>query len=99
MPDSLYNFEDRLTRHALHLRPRAVDTLQVNVGKLCNQACRHCHVDASPMRTEQMDGRTIDACLRVLARHATITTLDVTGGAPELNPHFERLVIEARRLG
>jgi radical SAM/Cys-rich protein len=76
---------------------RALDTLQVNVGYRCNQACHHCHVNASPDRSEMMGVDTVDDVLRVLAARR-IPTLDITGGAPELNPHFRRLVREARRL-
>ncbi len=77
---------------------RALDTLQVNVGYRCNQACHHCHVNASPDRSEMMAADTADDVLRVLAARR-IATLDITGGAPELNPHFRRLVREARQLG
>lgn len=94
-----HSFETALEEHHLDLTPLALTTLQVNTGKFCNQACHHCHVDASPYRTEAMDRRTADQCLTILGTHAAITTLDITGGAPELNPHFEHLVIEARRLG
>ncbi|RME35749.1 MAG: radical SAM/Cys-rich domain protein [Gammaproteobacteria bacterium] len=73
-------------------------TLQVNLGYRCNQACRHCHVDAGPKRTEEMDGATVALVLEYLARSGA-QTLDLTGGAPELNPHFRHLVVEARRLG
>ena len=76
---------------------RALDTLQVNLGYKCNQACLHCHVNASPDRKEMMARATIDDVLRVLAARG-IGTLDVTGGAPELNPHFRHLVHEARAL-
>ncbi|MBX3442961.1 MAG: arsenosugar biosynthesis radical SAM protein ArsS [Planctomyces sp.] len=75
-----------------------IEILQVNVGKLCNQTCRHCHVDAGPDRRESMNGDTVDACLRVL-ESADIPTLDITGGAPEMNPHFRRLASTARKLG
>jgi radical SAM/Cys-rich protein len=75
-----------------------LDTLQINVGYRCNQSCVHCHVGASPQRTEEMTGETIDLVLAVLARRR-IATLDITGGAPELNPHFRRLVGTARDLG
>lgn len=75
-----------------------IDTLQVNVGKLCNQACKHCHVDASPKRTEIIERRTIDECLRVL-REFAIPTLDITGGAPELVPDFRHFVSTARAVG
>ncbi len=74
-----------------------LETLQVNVGYRCNQSCVHCHVGASPQRTEEMAGETIDLVLAVLA-HRRIATLDITGGAPELNPHFRRLVSAARDL-
>jgi len=80
------------------LARRRLDTLQVNVGYRCNQSCVHCHVGASPQRTEEMAGETIDLVVAVLA-HRHIATLDITGGAPELNPHFRRLVCAARDLG
>jgi len=76
-----------------------VTTLQVNVGKRCNQACGHCHVEAGPSRTEEMTRETAALVIEALRRHPGITTLDITGGAPELNPSFEFLVVEARRLG
>jgi radical SAM/Cys-rich protein len=72
--------------------------LQVNVGKLCNQACHHCHVDAGPKRTEVMADDTADRVLAVLAANPGLAVLDVTGGAPELNPSFRRLVETARAL-
>jgi radical SAM/Cys-rich protein len=80
------------------LRPTAIRVLQVNVGKRCNQTCRHCHVDAGPGRTEMMAESTVDTCLRVLQDH-DIPTLDITGGAPELHPAFRRMVVSARGLG
>jgi radical SAM/Cys-rich protein len=80
------------------LARRRIDTLQVNVGYRCNQSCVHCHVGASPNRTEEMAGKTVDLVLEVL-EYRTIATLDITGGAPELNPHFRRLVRAARDLG
>jgi radical SAM/Cys-rich protein len=80
------------------LRRRSIDTLQVNLGYRCNQSCLHCHVNAGPNRTEQMDGATVDLVLEVM-RARRIATLDLTGGAPELNEHFRRLVAAARALG
>lgn len=80
------------------LQATGITVLQVNVGKLCNQTCRHCHVDAGPDRRESMSAETAAACLRVLER-ADIPTLDITGGAPELNPSFRLLVEGARALG
>lgn len=80
------------------IRRRRTETLQVNLGYKCNQSCLHCHVNAGPTRTELMAQETI---LEVIAylQSAGIGTLDVTGGAPELNPHFRNLVIAARNLG
>jgi len=76
----------------------AVDTLQANLGYRCNQSCSHCHVNAGPARSEAMDGTTVRLLLAVAERHG-IATLDLTGGAPELNPHFRDLVRGARALG
>jgi len=73
-------------------------TLQVNLGYLCNQSCVHCHVNAGPTRTEQMTAETVDLVLEY-ARSAEVATLDLTGGAPELNGNFRALVKEARALG
>ncbi len=80
------------------LRRGRLTTLQVNLGYRCNQACTHCHVDAGPLRTEEMSRETIELVLSCAA-HARPTTLDLTGGAPELNPHFRELVQRARALG
>lgn len=80
------------------LRADGIDVLQVNVGKLCNQTCRHCHVDAGPERREIMSRETMAFCLDALVR-AEIPILDITGGAPEMNPHFRWLVAEARHRG
>jgi len=80
------------------MRRLGVDTLQANLGYRCNQSCAHCHVNAGPSRTEAMDRDTVDLLLDVAARHR-VATLDLTGGAPELNPHFRHLVSGARALG
>ncbi|MGH8630831.1 MAG: arsenosugar biosynthesis radical SAM (seleno)protein ArsS [Burkholderiales bacterium] len=77
---------------------RRLETLQVNLGYLCNQTCVHCHVNAGPNRTEIMDFETVCTVLEFL-RASGVAKLDLTGGAPELNPHFRHLVIEARKLG
>jgi radical SAM/Cys-rich protein len=95
----LPSFEEKLAQHELDLEPISVETLQVNVTRLCNQACHHCHVDASPKRTEQMSLATVDRCLEILAMRPDIAKLDITGGAPELNPHFDYFVEAARALG
>jgi radical SAM/Cys-rich protein len=80
------------------IRRGRLDTLQINVGYRCNQSCLHCHVGASPHRTEEMSGETADTVLAFLDRRR-ITALDITGGAPELNPHFRRIVTTARGMG
>ena len=80
------------------IRRRALETLQVNLGYTCNQSCLHCHVAASPQRTEQMDADTVALVLQVLQARR-VSTLDLTGGAPELNRHFRALVRGARALG
>ena len=80
------------------IRRSSLETLQVNLGYKCNQSCLHCHVAASPQRTEMMDGDTIKLVLEVL-RTRRVGTLDLTGGAPELNVHFRDLVRQARAAG
>ena len=76
-----------------------VSTLQINVGKLCNQACHHCHVDAGPKRTEVMRKEVAERVLELLAVSESIKTVDITGGAPELNQNFRGLVTRSRELG
>lgn len=80
------------------LKRGSVETLQINLGYLCNQTCTHCHVNAGPKRTELMSREVIDQVLD-LVQQRNIRTLDVTGGAPEMNPHFRDLIREARRMG
>src|SRR5215203_996709 len=80
------------------IRRGRLTTLQVNLGYRCNQSCFHCHVNAGPNRTEAMDAETVDLVLQVIEKRC-VTTLDVTGGAPELHPEFRRLVVSARDLG
>jgi radical SAM/Cys-rich protein len=93
------SFPDALASagHA-ELRPAAPRVLQMNLGKRCNQACHHCHVDAGPDRTEVMTDAVVDACLDLLAA-SDIGLLDITGGAPELHPRFRDLVVRAHGLG
>lgn len=91
-------FDEKLAAAGVELRADAVRTLQVNVGRLCNQACKHCHVDAGPTRTEVMT-REIAETVIAAVRKFNIPTLDITGGAPELNPSFRYLVTEASALG
>ena len=81
------------------LRRGIIDTLQVNLGYRCNQSCLHCHVNAGPNRTEEMSADTIAAVIEFLAASPDLRTLDLTGGAPELNRHFRALVVAARSRG
>ena len=97
-PFAATSFDEKLAAYGMKLRARSVEALQVNVGKLCNQACKHCHVDASPSRTEIMTKETIELVLDAIRRFR-FETVDITGGAPELNPSFRYLVSEARALG
>lgn len=82
----------------LPLRPTGIEILQVNIGKMCNQTCKHCHVDAGPDRREVMTRQTMEQCLEALAA-TTITTVDITGGAPEMNPNFRWFVEQVSALG
>lgn len=92
-------FEQRMAAARLHpLHATGITVFQINVGKLCNQTCRHCHVDAGPDRQESMSRETAELCMAVLAK-TDIPTVDITGGAPELNPNFRWLVEQARVLG
>lgn len=93
-----YDFQGKATSLGLDLKPRSIETLQVNVTKLCNQACKHCHVDSSPSRTEHLSQDGAERIIQILRTNPGIKALDLTGGAPELNDHFEYLVQEARAL-
>lgn len=98
LADLPYHFEEMPGMEA-GLSPISVTTFQINLGKKCNQACLHCHVDASPIRTEMMSIELVDECLRFLDRSPEIKVVDITGGAPELHPEFRRLVRAARSTG
>ena len=92
------SFAAHLATGGAEVRSGALATLQVNVGKLCNQTCAHCHVNAGPSRREIMGPDVADACLAFLEK-SPAAVMDITGGAPELCPEFERLVAGARDLG
>ncbi len=94
-PSAAGDFARELAQRKIELRPRTIDTLQVNLTKLCNQACRHCHVDASPSRTEALSRAGIERIVALLDAHPDIGALDLTGGAPELHPDFDWLVAQA----
>src|SRR3954467_4242654 len=90
-------FEQTLARSGLPpLRATGIQVLQINVGKVCNQTCRHCHVDAGPDRREIMTRETVLDCLAARDAWPAVTTVDITGGAPELNPNFRQLVEAVR---
>lgn len=91
-------FSESLSTAGLKLDRTPVEILQINIGRLCNLACHHCHVEAGPKRTENMESATVDKVIELLERSKTIHTVDLTGGAPELNPHFRRLITAARQL-
>jgi radical SAM/Cys-rich protein len=91
-------FDQKLTEYQLTLRRARVETLQVNVGRKCNQACRHCHVDAGPWRTEMISEETARRVAAWIREHRP-TVVDITGGAPELSEHFRFLVQTARGAG
>jgi radical SAM/Cys-rich protein len=91
-------FAQKLQLSGKRLDRRAIEVLQVNMGRYCNQACIHCHVEAGPTRKEMMSRETVDAVLRFWS-HSAIPTLDITGGAPELNPHFDYLIESAAGAG
>jgi radical SAM/Cys-rich protein len=93
-----YDFYSFLAKYELNLIPLSIETLWVNITRMCNQACSHCHVDASPKRTEQMERKTVDRCLEILEQYKQIKNLDLTGGAPELNPYYEYFITKARKL-
>ncbi|HSC42729.1 MAG TPA: arsenosugar biosynthesis radical SAM (seleno)protein ArsS [Candidatus Binatia bacterium] len=91
-------FSEKIRQLGAPLTRRGVDALQVNLGRYCNLACIHCHVESGPTRTEMMSRETVDAVLAFLAR-SSIPALDLTGGAPELHPDFDYLVESARAIG
>lgn len=79
------------------LKPTGIEIFQVNVGKMCNQVCKHCHVDAGPDRKEIMNRETMQQCLHVLKNNPSLKTVDLTGGAPEMNPDFRWFVEEIKK--
>lgn len=92
------SFSHKLKESGLYpLRAKGIDTLQINMGYMCNQTCKHCHVDAGPDRKEVMSLEILEICLNVIRRHH-IATVDLTGGAPEMNPHFLWFLEELSKL-
>lgn len=92
-------FDDKLRQiNAFPLKPVGIDIFQVNLGKMCNQVCKHCHVDAGPDRKEIMRMEVMEQCLEAV-RKSGVKVVDITGGAPEMNPHFRWFVKELQALG
>src|SRR5438552_14999945 len=95
---SMNRFDEKLQAEGVSLRRAGLHTLQINVGRKCNQTCRHCHVDAAPWRTEMMNGETARRVGDWIERHRP-PVVDITGGAPELSEHFRFLVEVSRASG
>lgn len=96
-PERFTPFTDKLeTINRLPLKPSQLEVFQINMGKMCNQVCKHCHVDAGPDRKEIMTRETMQQCIDIIANNDTFTTVDLTGGAPEMNPHFRWFVTELK---
>ena len=91
-------FIDHIQKHNIDCVRKKIETLQINIGKRCNQACTHCHVEAGPNRTENMEKSTLEHILKLL-QDSNIKNVDITGGAPEMNPNFKFFVKELRALG
>lgn len=91
-------FQKTLKDNGLNIQRIETEVLQVNIGRRCNQACHHCHVESSPKRTENMDEKTVDRLLEVLQASPSIHTVDITGGAPEMNPYFRKFVKAVRSM-
>jgi radical SAM/Cys-rich protein len=95
----LIPFQQKLDESNLYpLKPTNIEIFQVNVGKMCNQVCKHCHVDAGPDRKEIMTKETMQQCLEVLKNNPSLKTVDLTGGAPEMNPDFRWFVEEIKKI-
>ncbi len=96
----LVPFQQKMEALGLYpLKPTGIEIFQVNVGKMCNQVCKHCHVDAGPDRKEIMTRETMEQCLLAIAENPSIHTVDLTGGAPEMNPLFRWFVEGISQLG
>lgn len=97
-PLGVLSFTKRLEDEGISITRNTLEVLQVNVGKFCNQACLHCHVEAGPKRSEIMEQKIAERVIKLLKKSETIHTVDITGGAPELNANFRDLVTQARKL-
>jgi radical SAM/Cys-rich protein len=98
-PPRDFHFARKLVDEKVSFKPTSIETLQLNITKLCNQACVHCHVDSSPRRREMTSDAVLDRCLELLRDFPEIKTFDLTGGAPELHPRFREAVRTTRSFG
>ena len=95
----LVPFQQKLEAIGLYpLKPTSLEVFQINVGKMCNQVCKHCHVDAGPDRKEIMTRETMQQCVEIIKNNPSFTTVDLTGGAPEMNPDFRWFVEEIKKV-
>jgi len=94
-------FSDKLAGQGHRpFKPTEIEIFQLNIGKLCNQTCAHCHVDAGPdKKVENMNRQTLEQCLAMIRAIPTVQVVDITGGAPEMNPHFRWFVEECTKMG
>jgi radical SAM/Cys-rich protein len=99
LPDHQPEFRETLRRRRMSIRRGKIKTLQINIGRKCDLACNHCHVEAGPKRTEEMEAETIDRIIEIASQKNRVDSIDITGGAPEMNRHFRRLVSAIRALG
>jgi radical SAM/Cys-rich protein len=99
MNNNPVSFQKKIEEHAIPILRNSVEVVQVNIGRVCNQACHHCHVESGPNRTENMEGKTVDRVIELIRSSQSVHTVDITGGAPEMNPFFKKLVVESRKLG
>ncbi|MDM5147433.1 arsenosugar biosynthesis radical SAM protein ArsS [Candidatus Persebacteraceae bacterium Df01] len=99
LPADLPDFEQTIIQHKARIRRNRVRIFQINIGKKCDLACHHCHVEAGPKNPDNMVGDTVDRVIELLTNAPDMEILDITGGAPELNPHFRRLATAARNAG
>lgn len=92
-------FEETVSNKSISLNRNQLEILQINVGRLCNQACHHCHVEAGPKRTELMNWKDASRVIELMRATSTLKTFDITGGAPEMNPYFKSLAVAGRECG
>ncbi|CBJ30512.1 conserved unknown protein [Ectocarpus siliculosus] len=96
---NLPSFQQHVQEQGIKINRESSTIFQLNIGLFCNQACSHCHVESSPQRKEMVSKEVAERCIEIIKNSPTVKTLDITGGAPELNDHFRYMVEEGRALG